>query len=280
MFVSVLIPTFNEQDNIKLCIQLLLAQSHKEIEIIVIDDGSTDKTLDIVKQFKGVKILTQNHGGPARARNLGASIAKGKILIFLDADMFAHPDFIKKSIKPIISNKVKGTFPKNELVFNKNTFFGDGWAICSDLPMGYRIHPDHPEESGVFRALLKSEFNKTDGFAETRGVGEDFALSEQLGYKAINANDAIVYHSNPANFHDTFKSAKWYGKGWYYPKSAFGKLKGLIKFSLPISILKGSYESFLNNRPFHLFYRIIFDFSVTAGIISSFLIKNDNELGK
>ena len=75
--LSVIIPTYNEEKDIGECISTLLKQSYKKIEIIIVDDGSSDNTLNLVKKFRQVKILIQNHQGPGKARNLGARKSKG-----------------------------------------------------------------------------------------------------------------------------------------------------------------------------------------------------------
>ena len=101
--VSVIIPAYNEEGDIELCLKSLKNQSRKKIEVIVVDDGSTDRTVEIVKEHK-VKLLKQNHGGPGAARNRGAKQAKGEILIFIDADMHFPKDYIKNLIAPIFSS--------------------------------------------------------------------------------------------------------------------------------------------------------------------------------
>ena len=100
LMVSVIIPTYNESRVISSCLQSLQSQTVKDLEIIVVDDGSTDSTLSEISNFKfqisNFVILRQNHNGPGVARNLAAKKAKGDILVFVDADMEFAPDFIEK----------------------------------------------------------------------------------------------------------------------------------------------------------------------------------------
>src|SRR5258708_40324123 len=100
MKVSVIIPVYNEEEVIGECLSSLKKQSAKDFEIIVVDDGSYDSTLEILQAFD-VRIFKQNHHGPGVARNLGAKHAKGKILVFVDADMTFDRDFVKNLSKPI-----------------------------------------------------------------------------------------------------------------------------------------------------------------------------------
>lgn len=88
-FISVIIPVYNSEKFIKNSIKSLLNQSLKKFEVIIIDDGSTDNTVNIIKSFNNPKIkiffLKKNYG-PATARNLGLKKAKGKYIFFLDSD--------------------------------------------------------------------------------------------------------------------------------------------------------------------------------------------------
>jgi glycosyltransferase involved in cell wall biosynthesis len=93
--VSVVIPAYNAEPFLEDCIRSILAQTHPVQEIILVDDGSTDRTREIASSFGGpVRVLQQRQGGPARARNLGATEATGEWIAFLDADDMWQPDKI------------------------------------------------------------------------------------------------------------------------------------------------------------------------------------------
>src|SRR3989344_4693238 len=83
---SIIVPAFNAEKSIGKCLQALQNQSVKGLEIIVVNDGSTDNTAVEAGKFKGVKVISQKNKGPAAARNLGAWNAKSKTLIFTDSD--------------------------------------------------------------------------------------------------------------------------------------------------------------------------------------------------
>lgn len=85
--VSVIIPVYNGADTVARAIQSVLAQDYSLYELIIVDDGSTDSTADVVRGFgSGIKYIRQENRGPAAARNTGANIAHGEYLAFLDAD--------------------------------------------------------------------------------------------------------------------------------------------------------------------------------------------------
>src|SRR5665213_1535655 len=99
MTVSVVIPAYNAELFIARAIDSVLSQTTPVSEIIVIDDGSTDSTLDLVRGYGDkVRLIAQSNGGPARARNVGVAISSGKYVAFLDADDWWDPDKTKQQL--------------------------------------------------------------------------------------------------------------------------------------------------------------------------------------
>src|SRR4051794_2793287 len=97
--VSVVICAFNEAEHVDRLLSSLAVQTRPPLEVLVVDDGSTDHTSAIAKS-QGALVLRVAHRGPARGRNLGARIASGDILIFLDGDMSCEPRFIEMLVRP------------------------------------------------------------------------------------------------------------------------------------------------------------------------------------
>src|SRR5689334_23313141 len=97
--ISVIIPAYNYAGMISKTIQAVLAQDvSSQIEIIVVDDGSTDATAQVVRSFSQVKYIYQTNRGPAAARNRGAQESQGEYLFFTDSDCIPHPDWIQKML--------------------------------------------------------------------------------------------------------------------------------------------------------------------------------------
>lgn len=94
--ISFIVPMYNVEKYLNQCIDSILRQSVVK-EIILIDDGSTDKTLDIAlsyqKQYDFIKVIVQQNNGQASARNQGIRLAKGEWLIFIDADDFLYQTY-------------------------------------------------------------------------------------------------------------------------------------------------------------------------------------------
>lgn len=101
--VSVIIPVFNVQEYLRECIESVLNQTLKEIELICVDDGSTDGSVELLREYaekdERVKVLTQENKGAGAARNKGLEIAQGEFLSFLDSDDFFAPGMLEESYK-------------------------------------------------------------------------------------------------------------------------------------------------------------------------------------
>lgn len=267
--ISVIVPVYNESKSIFACLESLLKQSYQNIEIVVIDDGSTDKTIEIIKNFNCI-LLKQNHCGPGAARNFGAKAASGEILVFVDADMTFEKGFIEKLVAPIVSGKTNGTFSKEEYVSNWENVWARSWSINEGWEPKRRHPKNYPDKQKVFRAILKSEFDRVGGFDTSRGYNDDWSLSEKLGYKADAAPGAVFYHKNPNNLIEVFVQAKWVAKR-KYKLGIIGIVYNLLVFSFPDSIWMGFWKSLFNKEPLFIVFKIVYDFGVFLGILEYFL---------
>lgn len=99
--VSVIIPAYNAEQYIAETLASVENQTLKDIEIIVIDDGSKDNTAATVKAFPSVRYVRKTNGGVSAARNHGASLAHGEFLAFLDADDIWHPDKLRQQVQAL-----------------------------------------------------------------------------------------------------------------------------------------------------------------------------------
>ena len=95
--ISVIITVYNAKKTLEKCLASIFDQSFGNYEIIAVNDGSTDKSHEILKKYrKKITIISQKNQGAAAARNAGAKIAKGRFLIFFDADVIAKPRMLEK----------------------------------------------------------------------------------------------------------------------------------------------------------------------------------------
>lgn len=103
-FFSVIIPTFNRSAKVKKAIESVLSQTFSDFEILVMDDGSTDDTENVIRSINDPRVFYQwadNFGGPARPRNRGINIAKGEWVCFLDADDWWSPNKLETCLQAI-----------------------------------------------------------------------------------------------------------------------------------------------------------------------------------
>lgn len=96
--ISVIIPVYNREQYIEECLQSVFNQTFKNFEIVIVDDGSTDKSFEICKAFaekdKRIKLFNADHGGVSAARNLALDKANGEYIFFLDSDDVIHPSLL------------------------------------------------------------------------------------------------------------------------------------------------------------------------------------------
>lgn len=270
--ISVIIPVFNEEKYIEFCLNTLFVQTRKPLEIIVVDD-STDNTWRILSSYKpsdkkiAYRIFRTAHKGPAPARNLGAKKARGDILVFVDADMKFHRDYLRCLVVPIEKGRAIATFTKEEYVANPENVWSRCWSINSYMPIHLRIRPEVLDTDTNFRAIRRDVFFKTKGYKDV-GYGEDTTVLVQLkGAIAKAAKNAICYHYNPSSLSEVFFSARWVAKG----PTVSHTLLSIIIYSFPNSLRKGIRDSLRHKTPAYLLFKILFDFAFFVGIIERIL---------
>jgi glycosyltransferase involved in cell wall biosynthesis len=108
--VSVIIPTYNRVNIVGNAIKSVLNQTYTNIELIVVDDGSTDKTSELIENFPEVLYLKKTNGGQSSARNMGLKHAKGKYIASLDSDDLWETTFLTKMVEGIEKNNLDFAF--------------------------------------------------------------------------------------------------------------------------------------------------------------------------
>lgn len=269
--VSVIIPVYNEEKRIESCLLSLVQQTQKPTEIILIDDGSTDHTEEIILGIKkeidiSVVILKQNHQGTAIARNNGVLMATGEVLVFVDADMEFESHFLEKLIEPISMGTTKGTFTKEEYVKNWDNIWAKCWNYNEGIFENRRIPKAYPDTSPVFRAIIKEEFERVGGFDDI-GFTDDWTLSRKLGYEATEAPGAICYHNNPSTLAEVYGQARWVGKNEFISGSIDKQCISLLRFSLPVQLLRSIVVLLQTKEPAFFIFDVIYSFGIYRSIM-------------
>jgi GT2 family glycosyltransferase len=209
--VSIIIPTFNGAPRIGNCLDALRDQAAlRNAEILIVDDGSTDNTAEVIRRCPGVRLISQANAGPAAARNHGAQEAKGTIILFTDDDCVPMPDWLDAMLAPFGDPEVvgaKGTYRTRQKCLAARFVqieYEDRYRLMAGL------------ESIDFIDTYSAAFRR-DRFLEMKGYdtsfpvacAEDIELSYRMsarGWKMKFAPNAIVYHTHPDSF------------GWYLKK--------------------------------------------------------------
>lgn len=149
-------PVYNSQEFIAETVNSVIAQSYKYFELIIVDDSSTDSSVELLLTFKDERIqiikLEHNSGGPAKPRNVGMDVAKGEFIAFLDSDDIWHPEKLKCQIDVILKNNLqficskKKKFKKTSEIFFKEI---DDTSNFEKISLGKLLCKNHIPNSSV-----------------------------------------------------------------------------------------------------------------------------------
>ena len=201
MRVSVIVPVYNREKTIRRCIDSILEQTYENIELIVINDGSTDDSLKIIESYgKKLKLIDQKNGGVSVARNKGIQVATGEAIIFVDSDDYIDSTFIGEMVKyydefDLVITGLSG-FTEKGTVFRS--------AINLKVTTDYDIldlfskYENFRFFSGPVRKLFKKSIidqNKIR-FNTNLSLGEDtcFVLDYLKNTSSIRFTDQSFYH--------------------------------------------------------------------------------------
>jgi cellulose synthase/poly-beta-1,6-N-acetylglucosamine synthase-like glycosyltransferase len=196
--VSIIVPARNAEVTIAGCLRALLRQDIKEpYEIIVLDDGSSDRTAIIAEEFPQVKVLRQAQKGAASARNAGVRAASGSIILFTDADCEPVPHWASILVSAITIGAagVKGTYRTRQRSLTARFVQAEYESKYRRMARLPRIDFIDTYSAGYRRDMLL----EAGGFDEAISAVEDQELSFRLaerGYELRFAPEAAVYHTH------------------------------------------------------------------------------------
>jgi GT2 family glycosyltransferase len=202
---SIIIPTFNGASRIGHCLKSLVKQTAgRNVEILVVDDGSTDNIANVIRGYSSVRLITQANAGPASARNRGALAAQGTILLFTDDDCVPMPDWLESMLEP---------FEDPDVVGAKGVYRTHQKSLAARF-----VQMEYEDKYRLMASLASIDFIDTysagfrrDRFLEMTGYdtsfpvacAEDIELSYRMsarGWKMMFVPAAIVYHTHPDTF--------------------------------------------------------------------------------
>ncbi|MBR3874040.1 MAG: glycosyltransferase family 2 protein [Clostridia bacterium] len=188
--VSVIIPVYNASKHLEECIRSVCTQTLESIEIICVDDSSTDDSLEILYRLaqydSRIVVLTQKNAGAGAARNHGLRLAQGKYLSFLDADDFFDPQMLEKAFR-------KAEAEQAELVVFKADFYNEKLHTFSPCVYGVResMLPAHRPFSGV--EIEKDIFKVVVGWAWDKLFLTDFVRENGLRFQEQRTSNDLLF---------------------------------------------------------------------------------------
>jgi len=205
--VSVIIPTKNSSEFLEACLASIKNQTYKKLEIIVVDNNSTDDTKLIAKKYTN-KLFNK---GPERSvqRNYGAKKALGDFLLFIDSDMELSSEVVQSCIKKVTQDKTVLA-----LVIPEKSVGIGFWAQCKALERSFYVGVSWIEAARFFS---KKSFNQLGGYDEKNTGTEDYDLPQrlisQMGFPSIRRiNDYIVHNEGRLSLVKTLSKKIYYAK--------------------------------------------------------------------
>lgn len=196
--VSVIIPVYNVEKYIRQCLESVTNQTLKDIEIIVVNDGTKDNSMKIVEEYlsdERIKIINKENGGLSSARNAGMREAQGKYIYFIDSDDFAD----KEVLSTLYENSEN---EKMDIVFSNFSYYNDKtkkekrakfiFPFKEKISKGY-YYLYNGEEINVWNRLYKKDFLEKYNFQFIEGIIYE---DQDFGFKTIILAEKIKYVAN------------------------------------------------------------------------------------
>jgi len=209
--LSVIIPVYNAEDTFRDTLDSLFASKFKDFEVVLVDDASTDRSMEIARDYDCRVLTMEKNSGPSTARNRGASEARGDILFFTDSDVIVQPDTIEKILKAFEDNP---DFSALIGSYTVDTPCTDFFSKFKNLVHHY-THQNSLDIAITFwagcGAIKKEAFQSVNGFNEEYKTAciEDIELGYRLtaaGHKILLVKNILVTHNKKYDFIGLVKS--------------------------------------------------------------------------
>jgi glycosyltransferase involved in cell wall biosynthesis len=198
--ISVLIPVWNGVDQIGLCLDALAVQSlpRDQFEVVVVDNGSTDRTAEVVGRYPFVRLLTEPGPGSYRARNAGLPHLKGDYVAFTDADCIPDRDWLRNGLAALHANPGAGIIVGRVELFRTSA---DGSDTCVEFDRIFNLNQKRYAALGHSATAnwispLRVVLDRGGFNGDLKSSG-DFELSGRIrsaGYTLVYAPDVLVKH--------------------------------------------------------------------------------------
>lgn len=176
--VSVVIPAYNAERYLGEAIESVLAQTYAPVETIVVDDGSSDRTVAVARSYDGVSVIEQGNSGPSAARNRGFAASHGEFVAFHDSDDAMTPDKLAVQAGHLLDNPDVGcVLAEQELLIEPGAelpFWVAGSKVETVMPPRPPELEDEPLVHPMTMVVRRATFEQVGGFDESMRAAEDF----------------------------------------------------------------------------------------------------------
>lgn len=201
--ISVIIPTYNGEKTIQKTIESVLKQTFTDFEVIVINDGSEDRTLDIISKFNDprIKVFSYPHAGGNVSRNRGLETAVGEFVSFLDADDIWTPDKLARQLQALQENELaKVAYSWTDLIDENGEFLFSGMHITANGDVYEQLFLANFLENGSNPLIYREALIKLGGFDKSLSAGQDWdmwlRLAQEFNFVAVPSVQ-ILYRISP-----------------------------------------------------------------------------------
>lgn len=234
-FVSVIIPVYNDEAALRLCLDLLEKQTYPadSYEVIVVDNNSSSPLDNAVVPFPHVKLLQETRRGSYVARNTGLAAAKGDHLAFIDSDCLPALDWLEKGVSYLLRNPDCGLVAGRVETFAQNPNHPTAvelYELLYAFPIQYIVETQHLTPAGNL-FTFRSVFDAVGPFDATLQSGGDSEWGLRVhahNYRQIYADDVIVRHPARRTWAELHKKHARTAKGYALPASDAPRSRGII----------------------------------------------------
>jgi len=216
--ISVIIPNYNDEKTLECCLQAVFASEYDNYEVIVVDDCSEDRSIDIIKRFPCRLIQLQKHAGASAARNAGARLSQGPLLFFTDADCVLHKNSLTIASQALFANGpntvIGGTYQQQSFDNRFYSRFQSVFVHYSETKKSQS--PDYIATHAM--AIYKDTFLASGGFKEHwLPILEDVEFSHRLlrtNHRLLMNPNLLVQHIFNFSLFKSFKNAIRKSRYW------------------------------------------------------------------